>query len=413
MSDTFRSEAIKNITELSASDFYSEENRAIFGAILMLLKKGANPEPLLVYELVKERGISITYIAGLQEYACIPSQIEHYVKILHKAAHGRAISTVIQNAAISFTRGDDYGEIETYISNELLKYSAKIRTGATESLEMCRLEDILFGDEKAGVVFGIDELDCAVGGIRPGEVCITAARTSVGKSAFAVMSAVTAAEYGIPVLYMSYEMPLEQIYKRALAYWTGISLRKFREKSFSPDELQRIEESEKEMQDVLKLIHVNTEANTPADLLKIVRVEKMFSRAGFVVVDHAGRMRSNSRARNDYERMSEIANSLKDIAIHTDTPMLVLWQLNRSLEKTQDKKPTMADLRDSGQAEEVADSIILLYRDNYYSRDIPIQMATVTATVAKARDGGQLGDVQFPWLRILQRPDKLTEEAPF
>lgn len=73
----------------------------------------------------------------------------------------------------------------------------------------------------------------------------------------------------------------------------------------------------------------------------------------------------------------------------------------------------MADLRDSGQAEEVADSIILLYRDNYYSRDIPIQMATVTATVAKARDGGQLGDVQFPWLRILQRPDKLTEEAPF
>lgn len=412
MSDIFRDEAIKNITELSPKHFYGEENRAIFSAILLLIKEGAKPEPLLVYELVKKYGVSASYVSGLQEYSCIPSQIGHYVDILHKTAHGRAIRAMIENAAISFVRGDDYADIEAYISNALLKYRAK--TEVTESLDACNFDELFSGDEKdAGVMFGIDELDAAVGGIRPGEVCIVAARTSVGKSAFAVMAAVTAAEYGIPVLYMSYEMPLEQIYKRALAYWAGISLRKFREKSFDDFELSRIQEADKEMQDIFKLIRVNTEANTPSELLKTVRVEKMCNRAGFVIIDHAGRMRSDSRARSDYERMSEIANALKDIAISVDVPMLVLWQLNRGVEKTQDKKPTMADLRDSGQAEEVADSIILLYRDNYYSKDIPMQLATVTATVAKVRDGGQLGDVQFPWLRILKREEKLDDDPPF
>lgn len=410
MSDLFREEAIKNITELCAEHFYSEENRRIFAAILTLLKQGAVPNPVLVYELTKKHGISAVYISELERYACIPSQISHYVDVLHRAAHGRALRTIILNAVTSFMRGNDYSDIEAYITDAMLKHRTKSQK--TETLEMCNADKILFDEEKTAVMFGVDELDATVGGIRAGEICIVAARTSVGKSAFAVMAAVNAAECGVPVLYMSFEMPVEQIYKRVLAYWTGISLRKMREKNYEKYEIEQIAKAQTEMQSVLKNIRVNTEANRPAELLKVVRVEKMCNRAGLVIIDHAGRMRSDSKSKNDYERMSEIAHSLKDIAISVDIPMLVLWQLNRGVEKTQDKKPTMADLRDSGQAEEVADSIILLYRDNYYSKDIPVQLATVTATVAKVRDGGQLGDVQFPWMKILKR-EVFDEEPPF
>jgi replicative DNA helicase len=133
-------------------------------------------------------------------------------------------------------------------------------------------------------------------------------------------------------------------------------------------------------------------------------MEQLQHGAEFVIVDHAGRMHSDSKARSDYEKMSDVANRLKDLAINLNIPMLVLWQLNRGVEKAQDKRPTLADLRDSGQAEEIADTVILLSRSNYYDKSIPLSNVMITADVAKARDGGQLGEVQFPWLQMISRP---------
>lgn len=412
LSDLWRDEAIQHIDELTEADFYNSKHRAIFKAILELLNEGARPEPLLVQ--MKTGGeVKVSEIAALWDVACIPSQIPHYVNILHKNQRGRRLVTAIQKAEVSYLQGTDYAEIEEFLLNTLSKQRAAAKT--TTLGEDVDLEAFLAGKEiQPGVLFGIDLIDAALGGgIRPGELCIVAARTSIGKSALAVMVALKAAECGWPVLYMSYEMPVEQIWKRTLSYQSRVSLRKFRDGYFDDFDKRRIRQAHEELQPVMKRIRVNTEANTPAELARLVKVEQIKGGAKFLVVDHAGRMRSDTKTGSDYEKMTEIAHRLKDIAIQLNVPMLVLWQLNRGVEMRSDKKPTLADLRDSGQAEEVADFVLLLYRDNYYDKTIPIQMAEVTVSVAKARDGGQVGDLKIPWLRLISKPEECDEEPPF
>lgn len=411
LSDLWRDEAIQHIDELSEYDFHGPTHRAIFRAILELLNEGARPDPLLIQ--AKTGGeIRVSDIVKLRDVACIPSQVQHYVDILHRMRKGRRLVKAIQEAEISLTKGVDYAEIEEYLLNTLSKQRAAAKT--TTLGDGIDIEEFLAGeDTQPGVPFGIDEVDAALGGgIRPGELCIVAARTSIGKSALAVMVALNAAECGWPVLYMSYEMPKDQIWKRALSYQSRVSLRKFRDGYFDDFDRRRIRQAHEELLPVMKRIRVNTEANTPAELARLVKVEQIKGGAKFVIVDHAGRMRSDGKAGNDYERMTEIAHRLKDIAIQLNVPILVLWQLNRGVEMRADKKPTLADLRDSGQAEEVADFVLLLYRDNYYNKDIPIQLAEVTVSVAKARDGGQVGDLMIPWLRLISRPQEFDDEEP-
>lgn len=412
LSDIFRDEAIQHIDELTEADFYDHKHRAIFKAILELLNEGARVEPLLIQ--AKTGGeIKASELIALRDAACIPSQISHYVNILHTKQRGRRLVKAIQNATVSYLQGVDYAEIEEFLLNTLSKQRAAAKTSTLA--EEVDLETFLAGEEiQPGVLTGIDELDVALGGgIRPGELCIVAARTSIGKSALAVMVAIHAAECGWPVLYMSYEMPKSQIWKRALSYESRVSLRKFRDGYFDDFDKQRIRKAYNELLPVMKRIRVNTEANTPAELARLVKLEQIKGGAKFLIVDHAGRMKSDTKTRSDYEKMTEIAHRLKDIAIQLNIPLLVLWQLNREVEMRNDRKPTLADLRDSGQAEEVADFVLLLYRDNYYNKDIPIQLAEVTVSVAKARDGGQVGDIKIPWLRIISRPEEFDEEPPF
>lgn len=412
LSDLWRDEALQHIDELTQADFYNPKHQEIFNAILELLNEGARPEPLLIQAKIGS-DIKASELIALRDVACIPSQIPHYVNILHQKQRGRRLVTAIQNAGVSYLQGTDYAEIEEFLLGTLSKQRAAQKT--TTLGEGVDFEAFLAGeDAQPGVPFGIDAIDAALGGgVRPGELCIIAARTSIGKSALAVLVALNAAECGWPVLYMSYEMPKDQIWKRALSYQSRVSLRKFRDGYFDDFDRRRIRQAHEELLPVMKRIRVNTEANTPAELSRLVKVEQIKGGAKFVVVDHAGRMRSDNKARSDYEKMTEVAHRLKDIAIQMNVPLLVLWQLNRGVEMKADKKPTIADLRDSGQAEEVADFVLLLYRDNYYNKDIPIQLAEVTVSIAKARDGGQVGDLMVPWLRLISKPEEYDEEPPF
>lgn len=412
LSDLWQDEAISNIDVLDEADFYGPTHRAIFRAILELLTEGARPDPLLIQQKTGGK-IKVSEIVKLRDYACIPSQIQYYIDILHRMRRGRRLIKAIQNAEISLAKGVEYTEIEEYLLNTLSKQRAAAKTvtlGDGIDIEMfLKGEDV-----QPGVLTGIDELDAALGGgIRPGELCIVAARTSIGKSALAVLVAINAAETGWPVLYMSYEMPPNQIWKRALSCQSGVSLRKFRDGYFDDIDKKLVRQAYEELLPVMKLIRVNTEANTPSELARLVKVEQIKGGAKFVVVDHAGRMKSDNRTANDYEKMTEIAHRLKDMAIQLNIPMLVLWQLNRGVEMRADRKPTIADLRDSGQAEEVADFVLLLYRDNYYDKTIPLPIAEVTVSVAKARDGGQVGDLKIPWIQIISRSKKSDEEPPF
>ena len=397
---TYR-DCLPRIINLTAEDFSLERNKRIWRVILKLLQDGKLPEPILVNEEAKD--VSIADLALLIENACPGSSVDYYVDILREKERGRRLYFATRMAQAALRDGADYGQIETDLIKAISKRTSTEETTCLEG--EVQAEKLVGGEDiQPWVSFGIDEIDAATGGIRPGEICIMAARTSVGKSAAAIIAALRSAETGWRPLYLSYEMSKRQLWYRFMSYQSRVSLRKFRDMRFSEIDKNKILIAEDELQSVLKRVRVNTEANTPGRLTSLIRMEQLQGGAEFVIIDHAGRMQPDGRTRSDYEKMSDIANRLKDMAINLNIPVLALWQLNRGVEKTQDKKPTLADLRDSGQAEEIADTVVLLSRSNYHDKSIPISQAVVTADIAKARDGGQLGEVQIPWLKLISRP---------
>ena len=397
-------ESLQDVAKLKEQHFYTPQNKQVFRAIVALLERGATPDMMLAYQ--QDTTLDPVYLSEVCSKGCFSSQIDHYIGDLIENHRRRSLEYALAQAQTEIAAGQDRAEIQDKLITSLSREQNEENTTIVN--EGYDVQELLAGRQtQSGVKSGIEELDLALaGGIMRSEMCIAAARTSVGKSALAIMWSIAAVFKAWDVLYLSYEMPRKQVWHRALAYWSGVPLRKFRQGSFSYDDRVKVEAAAGELSEYWRHIRVNTTANKPANLRQLIRLEQM--RAGnhlFVIVDHAGRMRADGKASNSYERMSGIANGLKDIALDTNIPMLVLWQLSRAVEKDgrENKKPMLSDLRNTGEAEEVADEILLLSRDDYYDKLIKPENAMITIDEAKARDGGKLGAIKIPWLDIIER----------
>lgn len=391
--------SLQKVSILQPQDFSSESNKRIWTGILSLLRQGKIPDPLLLKEEAPE--VDLAELAIAISNACVEPSIPHYIGILQDKEKGRRLYYASRNVQAAIGDGVPYDTIET----ELLKAMAT-RTAAEGTTRLdtaVNLEAFLSGDDLAPfTTFGVPEIDSATGGIRGGEMCILAARTSIGKSAVAVLSTLACACTGWKPLYLSFEMPKRQLWNRFVSYQSGVFLRKFRDRTFNQQDITAIRNAELELRPIMRHVSVNTEANSPGKIKQLVRMEQLEGRADFVIVDHAGRMKSDDRAKNNYERMSAIANELKDVAININVPVLVLWQINRG---NPSEAPTLEGLRDSGQAEEVADTVILLNRNRTEKN------AILSVNVAKARDGGQLGEIELPWRRITTASHIITDKS--
>lgn len=397
----YSSRALPQLIDLTESDFFDEKNKIIWSAIVKTLQAGATPDPILIKDSLGDR-VNMSDLAMLIEQACIESSVPHYVKILKEKERGRRLYFATRMAQAALQDGTDYEEIESELIDTLSRRTAA--EGTSSLFEACSVEEISQGEApQMWATLGLPELDLAIGGIRAGEICVLAARTSVGKSACAVISTLHSAEGGWHPLYMSYEMAKKKLWQRMMSYQSNVSLRKFRDGDYSEYDIRRLKKAEKELAGCLNRIRVNIEANTPGKLTQLIRMEQMNYNADYIIIDHAGRMQSDGKNRGKYEDTTEIIHRIKDMAIQLNVPVLVLWQLSRKTEQKSDKRPSLDDLRDTGHVEEVADSVVLMSRDNYYDKTIPMERATCALDVAKARDGGQLGEIQIPWKRLISR----------
>lgn len=408
--------AMQEIGQIKPEHFYGDASRRIYRAILTLVEHGAAPDLTLTYQ--QDQTLDPVDLANIRSQACMPSQLEYYANLLRENFRGRCLERALVQSRTELASGTGYEQVEERLLDSLQQHHDEDETLAAEGKDF-DVEALLAGKHATrGITFGLAGLDAATGGLKRSEVCILAARTNVGKSALAIMTALNAVSHGTPVLYVSLEMSREMVWRRILSYWSRVSLRKFRDDYFDQFDAARVRTANQDLHDkgFVEPFRVNCKANRPSSLLRLIRMEQIrYGDDLFVIVDHAGRMQTDSKSRSDYERSSEIANRLKDIAIACNIPMLALWQLNRALEKDKDdtsekgnkkpRKPTMADLRDTGQAEEIADLILLCTRDSYYDHNIPITEAQVVINIAKARDGGKACDTYVHWLDLISRPE--------
>jgi replicative DNA helicase len=244
-------------------------------------------------------------------------------------------------------------------------------------------------DGRIGIRSGLTELDEILAGFKPGELIILGARPAMGKTALALTIAKhVAVETKIPVLVFSLEMGAESLGMRVASMCSGISMGKLRVGSVSTSENLRLQDAAEEISGTPLLIDEAASITLPKISARAKRWrQSMGDGPGLIVIDYLTLITDSARkGATKTELVGEISRGLKQLAREIGVPILCLSQLSRELEKRQDKRPIMSDLRDSGSIEQDADVILFLYRDEVYNKQSP-DAGTAELIIAKQRSG--------------------------
>lgn len=219
-----------------------------------------------------------------------------------------------------------------------------------------------------GTTSGLAALDFKLGGYMPGDLIVMAGRPGMGKSAVAGWSAAAAAAKGSAVALFSIEMPREDLVRRWLSARTGLAYEAMRKGEVSAQDRAKMDEATAAWAETPLYID-----DSPRTTVTQIRArsrrfaQKLGKPIGLIVVDYLQLIRPEQTYRGQrVNEMSEISAGLKAIAKDLKCPVLALSQLNREVEKRDNKRPLLSDLRDSGSIEQDADAVLLLYREEYY-----------------------------------------------
>lgn len=218
-----------------------------------------------------------------------------------------------------------------------------------------------------GTTTGLLDLDKHTGGLMPGELIVIAGRPAMGKTTLAMTIALASARASTAVAYFSLEMSAEQLTQWALAETTGVSADRQRRGSIDEYEIEALAAASGQIRPLP--FHIDdTPGLSVAQVRTRARRMKRKLGLGLIVVDHLGLLRASKEAARQGETaaITEITNQLKALAKELHVPVVALSQLNRGVEAREDKRPGMADLRQSGSIEQDADIIIMCYRQEYY-----------------------------------------------
>lgn len=219
----------------------------------------------------------------------------------------------------------------------------------------------------------------------PGDVVVLAGRASMGKTALALSLGLRAARNGTKVVFFSLEMTASQITRRLMATAGGINAERIRNGKLSQSEWDKLFKVNTDLME-LSIIVDDTESQSILDIRSKSRQLKAAGKLDLLIIDYLQLVKPLCRGRNREEEVAEISRGLKALAKELKVPVLVLAQLNRNCEYRTDKRPVLADLRESGAIENDADIVLLLYRDDYYHPDSK-DKGLAEIHIAKNRNG--------------------------
>jgi replicative DNA helicase len=342
------------------------------------------------------------YLATLLNCACDPVAIPDYAKIITDLAGRRAIMAACQSgieraANVGLTDGQEApriaAEVETALQRIEDASAVGVGTfvGASARTFLDKLVAAQNGDVQPMSSFGMPDIDDVIGPLGTDDVIILGGRTSMGKSAVSMQLAMMLAEQGQGVSYFALEMNEAQMQARLQSAYAR---HKYGELAYmdiyaayggmrklQPSAIEALQEAKIKIAS-LPIIMDYRGGISPSEVTAAVRKHKRNLEAqgvklGAVFIDHIGEMKPDERAGSEYEKASSIARALKPMAKAFGAPIVACVQINREAEKTDKKKPSRSMLRDSGRIEEVADTILLVYRESYYlERDRPDEADT-------------------------------------
>lgn len=368
---------------LSPEDFYAGEHREVFEAMVEVDGRGEWAEPVGVVAELRRRGsaISALDVAKWAEDVPLPTSALQYAARVRRLASQRALAKRLSSSLDdALSDRSEPGLLAADASLSILEavgheVARAVPIGESVGHAIEAVEERGRGGD-TGALTGFRGLDDLLGGLGGGQFVIVASRPGVGKSAFLGNIARNVAGSGLGVALFSLEMTTFEVVMRLLCSESGIPFDGIRAGRATIEEWRALTVGAEGLFGLP--IHVVDRANVR--LPEVRAIARRTPGLGLVVVDYLQLMRpARNRDRREQE-VAEISQGLKLLARELDVPVLAACQLNRDPEKRQDKRPQLADLRESGSLEQDADVVILLYRDSS-------DPAFAEAIVAKHRNG--------------------------
>jgi len=404
-------DAIAQVADLGlrGDDFYRSVHRHIFEASLELYSHGEPVDFVTVKDQLQRGGAleqagGALYLQHLVEAVGTPASAGHYSRIVGN----RALLRRLIDAAGEIVR-DAYDipeDPETFADQaESRIYSVSRRherdqVVALKELVHDGLEDIERIQNRGGLVglpTGFRDLDEVLQGLQKGNLIVVAARPGIGKSSLVTNIARNVAVKDRPVALFSLEMSRVEIGMRLLCSEARVQWHKVRAGRMLPEEWARILEAA-EVLDPAPMYIVDSGNSTIVDVRAKARRLKSRHDLGLIIVDYLQLMTSHQRADNRQQEVAEISRSLKLLAKELEVPVIAVSQLNRDPERRTDKRPQLADLRESGAIEQDADVVLFIHRDPLSEDDQARNAADII--IAKHRNG-PLAKVTLTWLENL------------
>ena len=398
---------------LLPEDFYRPEHQLIFQ---VMIKQSEASRPIDVVTLVEsldslnelEAAGGLDYLSDLASGSRGTANIKAYSEIIRERAIFRRLISVANRIADNGYNPSgkmasevlDEAEREVFnISDERPQDSGPVPINPLLEKALDRIDELAGSDGNlTGVGSGYKDLDALTSGWQKSDLVIVAGRPSMGKTAFAMNLVEHAVlNYDKPVLVFSLEMPAESLIFRLLSSIGRIDQTKLRTGKLSEDDWPSFNQAAKALKDRPLFIDDSPSVSPTEMRARARRIAREHDgQLGMVVVDYLQLMQIKGTNENRVTEISAISRSLKQLAREFDCPVIALSQLNRGLEQRPNKRPVMADLRESGAIEQDADLITFIYRDEVYNEDTP-DKGVAEVIIGKHRNG-PIGTVRLSFL---------------
>lgn len=412
------------LSKLKPEDFFIDKNRILFNVIFSIYSDGKTIDPAIIKIYLEKNGNyekvgGLDYIIQLVDEAALPSiapqiadtlrekrilrtLIQASQSIIQKAkSRPKDIDTLLEEAESLIFSITENKEITAYYPlSEVLKSTLSIIN------ELAKKDTVI-----TGIPTGFYDIDRLTTGFHPGDLVVVAARPGMGKTSFglSILHHLSITKQ-IPTAFFSLEMSKEQIAMRLLGEETKIPLRKIRSGFLSNQELDNITTAALKMMKSPLYID-DTASISILDLKAKARRLKKEADIQLIVVDYLQLVSSGRRSESRQQEVAEVSRSLKALAKELSIPVIALAQLSRQAEMRSDKRPQLADLRESGAIEQDADLVMFIHRPEYYKKNpSPQEEGLAEIIIAKQRNG-PTGVVNLAFIKEITKFENLASST--
>ena len=404
------SRCLADIIELvKPEDFYLQQNREIFEAIYSMFNFSQTIDPVTVLDKMREIGVyhdnSRDYIMQLMEITPTAANVVRYANIVRDKSMLRSLGQAATDIGEMVNEGVgtpaemlESAEKKIYALRKGERGDSLERIGTVLHKVFDRLLELSESDSAIpGLSTGMQDLDRKINGLNKSDLLLVAARPAIGKSAFALNIGVNVAKkYKKTVAIFNLEMSREQLAMRLLANESFVELQKLVTGKLDEEEWEKISMAASLLSDSDIRIDDNPSVTVADISAKCRRLDNL----GLVIIDYLQLMQGSGYGKSSGDNrvtvVGEISRSLKIMAKELNVPVICLSQLSRAVESRNDKRPILSDLRESGAIEQDADSVMFLYRDEYYHENSE-EKGIAECIVAKNRHG-ETGTVKLQWI---------------